>query len=123
MKRLIAKSELCIGCRLCEEVCSKAYRKENNREKSAIRIDENGEKGYIIQVCNQCGTCLEICVVPAITRDKNGIVRLKRPCVGCLSCVEIVLRKLCIIMMSRQNLQVYCLRSVCQRVPVRGAGN
>ncbi|HHT64169.1 MAG: 4Fe-4S binding protein [Bacillota bacterium] len=88
MKRLIAKSELCIGCRLCEEVCSKAYRKENNREKSAIRIDENGEKGYIIHVCNQCGTCIDICQVPAITRDKNGIVRIKKDlCVGCLSCV------------------------------------
>lgn len=70
MKRLIAKSELCIGCRLCEEVCSKAYRKENNREKSAIRIDENGEKGYIIHVCNQCGTCIDICQVLPWVRGK-----------------------------------------------------
>lgn len=88
MKRLSVKSELCIGCRLCEEVCSNAYRKEKNREKSAIRIEENGDKGYIIHVCNQCGHCIDICQVPSISKDKNGIVRIKKDtCVGCLACV------------------------------------
>jgi len=85
---LAVKSELCIGCRLCEEICSKAYRKDNNREKSAIRVEENGDKGYLIHVCNQCGNCIDICQVPALSRDKNGVVRIKKDiCVGCLACV------------------------------------
>ncbi|ATW25022.1 4Fe-4S binding protein [Candidatus Formimonas warabiya] len=89
MKRLVAKSELCIGCRLCEEVCSQAYRKEKNGKKSAIRIEENGDKGYIVHVCNQCGHCADICPVPAIEKDENGIVRIREDiCVGCLTCVE-----------------------------------
>lgn len=88
MKRLVTKPELCIGCRRCEEVCSKAYRKEKNAKKSAIRIEENAEKGYIIHVCNQCGRCLDVCQVPAISQDKNGIVRINKDnCVGCLACV------------------------------------
>lgn len=88
MKRLVVKPELCVGCRLCEKVCSHSYRKENNREKSAIRIERNGDKGYTIHVCNQCGKCIDICQVPAIRRDKNSILRInKNDCVGCLACV------------------------------------
>ncbi|HWI54079.1 MAG TPA: 4Fe-4S binding protein [Desulfobacteria bacterium] len=88
MKSLVGKSELCIGCGKCEEVCSEAYRKEKNRLKSAIRIDANGEGNFSIHVCNQCGHCSDICQVCAIPRDKNGIVKIKKDiCVGCLACV------------------------------------
>lgn len=88
MKRLAAKSEFCIGCRLCEEVCSSTYHKEKNAGKSAIRIEENGTKGYLVHVCNQCGHCIDICQVSAISRDTNGIVQVKKDiCTGCLACV------------------------------------
>ena len=88
MKRLVVKPELCIGCRRCEEICSLTWRKENNAEKSAIRVKENGEQGYAIYVCNQCGLCINICQTQALSRDKNGIVMIKKAdCVGCLACV------------------------------------
>jgi len=88
LKKLVAKSDLCIGCLLCEEVCSNAYRKEKKKEKSAVRINTNGEKGYKVSVCNQCGKCIDICPVEAIYRDKNGVIRIKKDiCVGCLACV------------------------------------
>ena len=82
--KLLAKNEsLCIGCGECEEVCSKTYFKEVNQEKSCIRIQDKA-----INVCTQCGECIDVCSVAAISRDKNGIVRInKKICVGCFMCV------------------------------------
>lgn len=86
MKILMKNDELCIGCGVCEEVCSTAYFKENNSLKSAIQVAK-GETNEI-NVCNQCGVCIDICPVVAISRDKNGVVRInKKECVGCFMCV------------------------------------
>lgn len=83
MKVLTKNEELCVECGVCEEVCSKAYFKENNREKSCIKVADKK-----ISVCSQCGACIDICQVEAITRDKRGIVRInKKDCVGCFMCV------------------------------------
>lgn len=86
VKVLTKKEELCIACGLCEEVCSNAFFKEKNREKSCIKI-QGGEMNKI-DVCSQCGVCIDICPVEAIARDKRGIVRInKKECVGCFMCV------------------------------------
>lgn len=86
MKVLTKKEELCIGCGLCEKVCANTYFKEKNREKSCIKV-ESGDKNQI-NVCTQCGVCIDICPVEAITRDKRGVVRInKKDCVGCFMCV------------------------------------
>ena len=90
MKVLIFKAELCNGCRECEKVCSQAWFKEENAEKSAIRFSEIADRPghYQAVVCDQCGECIDVCPTIALVRDKQGIVRIKRPlCVGCLSCV------------------------------------
>ena len=83
MKFLAKNDALCIGCGECEQVCSKTYFKESDREKSAIQIYDKK-----ITVCTQCGECIDVCSVGAISRDKNGIVRInKKLCVGCFMCV------------------------------------
>jgi len=88
MKVLVTNDELCVGCHLCEDVCSQAWYKEINRGKSSIRITSLGNAEWDMAVCNQCGTCIEVCPTGALSRDKAGIVRLKKQdCVGCLSCV------------------------------------
>ena len=77
----------CSGCRVCETACSEAFFKVDDRDKSAIKIGQ-GEVHPDITVCNQCGECISICPVGAISRDKNGVVKVdKKTCVGCLSCV------------------------------------
>lgn len=87
MKVLKRKPELCIACHACESACSKTWFKEDNAEKSCIRIKEE-EKGSVIVSCTQCGECISVCPAEAITRDKNGIVRIdKSKCVGCFICV------------------------------------
>jgi carbon-monoxide dehydrogenase iron sulfur subunit len=88
MKVLGKKPELCIQCHACESACSKTWFKEDNREKSCIRISGNDDGAAVITTCTQCGECIPICPVEAITRDKNGIVRInKKICVGCFMCV------------------------------------
>lgn len=87
-KVLITHNELCVGCHLCEEVCSQAWFKEINPAKSAIRITELGNADWGMAVCSQCGECIAVCPTEALYRDKAGVVRIKKDlCVGCLSCV------------------------------------
>ena len=88
MKVLGKKPELCIQCHACESACSNTWFKEDNALKSCIRISEKENEGTVITSCTQCGECIDICPVEAITRDKNGIVRINKSiCVGCFMCV------------------------------------
>ena len=92
MKKLVADSGKCTGCGVCEEICSKAYFKVVDEDKSAIRIvQENGR--HQVNVCDQCGDCMKMCSPVALSRDANGVVRIaKDTCVGCLVCVAECLR-------------------------------
>jgi Fe-S-cluster-containing hydrogenase component 2 len=90
MKVIGKKEELCTGCHECEKACSKAWFKEENIEKSCIKIieDSSHEGKFEIVVCNQCGECIPICSVNVIERHKNGVVRIeKKDCAGCYACV------------------------------------
>jgi len=88
MKVLITHDELCIGCRLCEDVCSQAWFKAIDGRKSSIRTRSLGNAEWDLAVCNQCGECIQVCPTQALSRDKAGVVRVnKKLCVGCLSCV------------------------------------
>jgi anaerobic carbon-monoxide dehydrogenase iron sulfur subunit len=88
MKVLITDHNLCIGCHLCEDVCSQAWYKAIDDGLSSIRITSLGNAEWGMAVCNQCGECIAVCPTQAISRDKTGVVRIKKDlCVGCLSCV------------------------------------
>ena len=95
MRKLKVDHEKCTGCGLCENVCSKAYFKEEDRAKSAIRITSNEGTipGFSISVCDQCGDCRAMCQMMSLMTGPNGLVRLdKKTCVGCLMCVAECLR-------------------------------
>ena len=88
MKVLSYDPDLCVGCYICEEVCSDTWLKVTDAEKSSIRIHDEGDGNLSAVFCNQCGECIEVCPTGALSRDRKGIVRLrKRLCVGCLACV------------------------------------
>jgi len=90
MKVLVFKPELCDGARECEQACSQTWFKLQDRDKSAIRISRLADQPgrYEAVFCNQCGECIDVCPTLALSRDKQGIVRVKKAlCVGCLSCV------------------------------------
>jgi len=88
MKVLSYDPELCVGCHICEEVCSDTWFKVTDVEKSNIRIHDDGGDALSAVFCNQCGACIGVCPTEALYRDRKGIVRIqKKLCVGCLSCV------------------------------------
>lgn len=88
MKRLEKDESLCIGCRQCEEACSKAYYKVADSKLSCIRVEDNEDGSHIIHICNQCGKCATLCNSGFITQMKNGVWKLdKKECAGCLMCV------------------------------------
>jgi len=81
-------AEKCKGCLECEKACSKVHFKtDDGQDKSAIHIYKVSSS-YKMHVCNQCGLCIDMCPVGALTRRKNGVVTLdKNTCIGCQACV------------------------------------
>jgi ferredoxin len=70
-----------------------AWRKSEDREKSAIRVDARDGGGYDVAACDQCGACAGMCSSMALKRAAGGVVHLDgRLCVGCLICVGECLR-------------------------------
>ena len=78
----------CDGCLECEKACSNVHFKTNEGgSQSAIRITKT-KTGFNMHVCDQRGTCLDMCPVGALSRNKNGVVILnKNICIGCQACV------------------------------------
>ncbi len=90
MKYLKTIIQKCIGCNICMGVCSKLYFKEDNTDKSSIRVEASGESNYALSVCNQCQTCVAECPTQALTANKQGVVMLNKSlCINCLACVAI----------------------------------
>jgi ferredoxin len=90
MKYLRTFPEECIGCNNCISVCSKLYFKEDNPEKSAIRVGQAADGSYTLSACNQCQACLPECPTMALTVSKQGVVMLNKSlCINCLACVAV----------------------------------
>ena len=83
----------CVGCRLCEMVCSLVHEGECSTAKSRIKIYRDEEYGNnLVSVCLQCEEpyCVESCTLDAISRDyKTGIVGVDEElCTGCELCID-----------------------------------
>lgn len=92
MKLIEVRSSHCVGCRLCEMVCSLTHEHECSTTKSRIRIFRDEEFGnHLISLCMQCADayCIESCAYGALRRDsKTGTVLVDdQLCNGCEACV------------------------------------
>lgn len=76
----------CIVCGACVDACNKAY---GGNWRALPTFETEGAKTALSISCNHCDNpvCLSSCPANAITKDKNGIVKINsEKCIGCGYC-------------------------------------
>jgi carbon-monoxide dehydrogenase iron sulfur subunit len=99
MKKVYAKEEVCIGCKLCEVYCRtehsrskniiKAHKAEDPRPVARVLVEETRPVSFAVQ-CRHCDEpiCVESCITGAMMKDESGKVTYNQEkCVGCWTCV------------------------------------
>ena len=102
MKKVYAKEELCLNCRLCEVYCKTAHSiskdviKANKYEepKPVSRLTVYGDNIRSVALnCRHCDNpkCVEACITGAMSKDeKTGIVSVDEgKCIGCMTCLSV----------------------------------
>ncbi len=101
MKRVYAREEFCVGCRLCQVHCVtahspykndivKAFKKSNPRPLPRVIVEENRPLSFALQ-CRHCeeANCTKACITGAMQKDPvTGVVTNDETrCVGCWTCI------------------------------------
>jgi carbon-monoxide dehydrogenase iron sulfur subunit len=130
MRRIIAKEEVCIGCRLCEVWCLvqhseskdiiKAFRKEEPRPLARVRVEEYGVDSFGLQ-CRNCEEpdCVYSCISGAMYLDEEtGTVQHDpEKCVGCWTCIMVCHRGAILRDERRRRIAAKCDMCVDLEVP------
>ena len=88
-KVLIVDGDKCVGCRMCELICSMVRTGEYNPEKSCIKVLRNPELDVSIPVidvrCDYCGKCTDWCFLEAIrfVEWEEAAIMRKDARIGC----------------------------------------
>ncbi len=84
--------EKCVGCQLCEYICSYTKTGEFNTYRSCIRTVRAEEVLMTAVACRTCedAPCVIACTRDALTQDpETGVVRVDADrCDGCTWCIE-----------------------------------
>lgn len=101
MKRIYAREEYCVGCKLCEIFCVvghskskdiiKTYKKEQDRPAPRVAVWEDGPLSFAFQ-CRHCDqpACVEACITGALSKNEEGTVLCNEDkCVGCWTCITV----------------------------------
>jgi carbon-monoxide dehydrogenase iron sulfur subunit len=91
-KFVVSDSEKCIGCQICEYVCSAVKEKGFNPLLSRIRTVRIEPAFNISMACRLCEdpTCIKSCPRKALSKDEEkGLIILdEEKCNGCAWCIE-----------------------------------
>ena len=87
MQRIIVRNEDCLGCRLCEIICSSAHEGAYNPKRSRIRVPITFPLPSPPVVCRQCAKapCVGVCSTGALTIGEHVEFDSEK-CVGCGQC-------------------------------------
>ena len=100
MKYIYIREDVCIGCGLCRVYCQtehsrsrdiiKAFKREDPRPLTRIRVERNGEVCFSIQ-CRHCAEpwCVYSCLTGAMRKDPaSGVVTVdSEKCAACWTCI------------------------------------
>ena len=98
MKKIYAREEYCLGCRLCEVYCVTEHSKSKDIVKAhkneeitpAIIIESDSEISFALQ-CRHCddAPCVQACITGALQKDKDSgvVIHDAEKCVGCWTCI------------------------------------
>lgn len=81
----------CVGCSICEYVCSLKYARCLDPMASRIKAVRIYPSRNIALACVLCENppCVKICPRNALTQDEQGVIRVDADsCVGCGLCIE-----------------------------------
>ena len=92
-KVLVFEPKKCIGCRLCEQICSMTHEGVFNPSKARIRIIRHHDTQLdMATYCHSCinAPCIQACNFDALSRDSltNAIKVIEENCVGCRECIH-----------------------------------
>ncbi len=99
MKRIYAREEVCMACRLCEVHCAvehsstkhmlKAFKKEARKPAPRCTVEVKDALSFSF-MCRHCEepVCLYSCISGAMHRDPDGAIRVdEQKCIGCWTCI------------------------------------
>ncbi len=89
---LIVNADLCIGCRMCEAVCSLVHYGAVGISHARLKVLRYDNAAFFNPVvCMQCEVpnCASVCPSKAISRNpETGVVKIsKKKCTGCKMCL------------------------------------
>jgi formate dehydrogenase iron-sulfur subunit len=96
---ILYDSTMCVGCKACEEGCTKKWGMPYNETVAAeefisahklTAIETHGER-YSRRLCQHCQdpTCASVCPVKALTKSPEGpVVYDETRCMGCRYCMQ-----------------------------------
>ncbi len=98
MKKVFAREEYCLGCKLCEVYCVTSHSRSKDvvkahksEEITPAVIIESGENLSFALQCRHCddAPCVRACITGAMQKDpETGIVKYdENKCVGCWTCI------------------------------------
>ncbi len=92
--------------------CALANFREVNPAKAALGVEGRfpAPGDYRLHLCDQCGTCAEVCPVDAIGLEKNIYLVDSDLCTGCLICVEACPRD---VMVVHSSLEIPIKCTLC----------
>ncbi len=101
MKRVYAKENLCINCKLCEIQCKKAHSKSKDLIKAfkyekpepIARIFVEGDSIRSVAIsCRHCEkpNCVKACITGAMVKNPETGIVTNDPdrCIGCMTCLS-----------------------------------
>lgn len=81
----------CVGCRICELMCSFHWEKVLNPKKARNRVRRIDPGLDVVVACRNCNEawCIDACPEEALRRNRKGIILVDaKKCRGCGACVE-----------------------------------